>query len=102
MRAAGRVVVSVHGSNGELFTGVGALGRRRRFDWPTITDVVFKTKYVSDSDGSRTMHFVVLKSDGKELTFGRLLSFHRCRFVAFALQSFKSKSPSGAAEPTVT
>lgn len=33
----GRVTVSVRGSEGTLFTGVGTLGRRRRFRWDRTT-----------------------------------------------------------------
>ena len=79
----GKVIVSVDGSDGRVFIGVGPVGWTRRFDWHKVTSVREAKSTWTQND----RHVPLILIDGETpLKFGSLLNEQRRRYVAAALR----------------
>ncbi len=85
---AGRTEVEVRQSEGSVFTGIGPLGWRRRFNAGTVVDVRIENRSWRNSDGDHRnkTQIVIEGQDGRQLKFGTLLREDRMKFVAAALR----------------
>jgi len=85
----GRTEVRIGGSQGVVFTGIGALGRRQRFDPTSVKDVRIYDLPWRDSDGYRRRNTYVLieTQQGKVIKFGTMLKDERRKFVAAAVRN---------------
>jgi hypothetical protein len=86
---AGRSEVRIRGGEGVVFSGVGPLGWRRRFDASAVKEVRVEDRHWRDSDGDRRQktQIVIEPMSGKPIRFGSMLTEDRRRFVAAALRS---------------
>jgi hypothetical protein len=82
----GRVVVSVQDNRGEVFVGVGPLGRRRRFAWDEVRTI--SEEYSRYRSGS-WQQGIALAGKGRIL-FGTPLSDARRYFIMHALKAMKA------------
>lgn len=84
----GRTEVHLRDWQGELFTGVGPIGWRKRFKTETVKDVRIDDKRWRDRDGDqrRNTHIVIEMAEGKPIKFGSGLSTERRQFVAAAVR----------------
>jgi hypothetical protein len=84
----GRTEVRITGAQGVVFTGIGPVGWRRRFEPATITDVRIEDRSWNDRNGNpRSNSFIVLETrEGKQIKFGTSLSNERRKFVAAAVR----------------
>lgn len=84
----GRTEVRVSGAEGVVFSGIGALGYRRRFDPRAIKDVRLDEKRWRDSDGDRNSKtsIVIETREGRLIKFGSSLREDRKKFVAGAVR----------------
>jgi hypothetical protein len=86
MCLAGRMEVRVTPDHGEVFTGVGPVGWRRRFDPAAVRRVALNNRRWRDSDGDpRSQVEVVIETPERTIRFGSSLTEARRRFVASAL-----------------
>ncbi|MDI1314727.1 hypothetical protein [Prosthecobacter sp.] len=53
MAVCGKVVVTVRGREGRVFTGVGPLGRTRRFDWSQVSAITEDWNYSRRGQGTQ-------------------------------------------------
>jgi len=84
---AGRTELRIEGAEATLFTGIAALGFRRRFSVSEVKDVRIEDKRWRDSDGdSRRNTQIVIETMRKPLKFGSMLSEERRRFLAGAVK----------------
>ncbi len=85
---AGRTEVRIGNGQAVVFTGVGALGFRKRFDPREVKDVRIEEGRWRDRNGypSQTLRVLVETREGKEIKFGTSLSAERRKFVAAALR----------------
>ena len=69
MRLFGKVVITIEGNQGRVFTGIGSWGRRQRFHWSATTrlseEYVVKTKF---------SYYQLVLSDPRQVRFSPLLS----------------------------
>ena len=81
---AGRTEVRIHNSDGVVFTGIGALGWRRRFDARAVKEVRIDDKRWRDSDGDsrRKTNIVIETREGRLIKFGSMFTEERRKFVA--------------------
>ena len=78
----GRTEVRVQKDEGVIFTGVGALGWRRRFDARSVKGVSIKASTWQNENRSQQRFCIVIETrEGKRLKFGSLLSEERREFV---------------------
>ena len=84
----GRTEVRIERNQGTVFTGIGPIGRRRRFSVSKVSDVRLDSKQWRDSDGDRQRRacIVIETHDGKLIRFASTLSADRQRFVAALLR----------------
>ena len=84
----GRTEVFLKDWQGEIFTGVGPLGRRRKFKTETVKDVRIEDKQWRDSDGDRrrSTHIVIDLLEGKPLKFASSLAEDRRQFLAAVIR----------------
>jgi hypothetical protein len=84
----GRTEVTINNREGSIFTGIGWLGYRRRFDASTAKDVRIDDKQWRDSDGDRQRRvaIVIETHAGKRLKLGSMLPEERRKFVAAAVR----------------
>lgn len=84
MTLAGRTEVTLRGPDGEVFTGIGAIGRRRRFDVAQVDNVALRTERSRDSDGDvRTSTSIFIeRRDEEAIKFGAYLPKKRRMFLA--------------------
>ena len=85
---AGRTEVRIHQDKGVVFSGIGALGWRRRFDPRAVKEVRLSEKEWRGSEGSvqtKTQIIIEMK-DGKTIKCGSMLREDRRRFVAAAVR----------------
>lgn len=84
----GRTEVRMNHAEGVVFTGVGALGFRRRFDASGVKDVRIEESQWSDRRGHRQRKTLILieTRDGKQVKLGSALTPERRKFVAGALR----------------
>lgn len=85
----GRTEVRIQREAGVVFSGIGALGRRRRFEVSQVKAVRIDHQQWRDSDGDRRskVHIVIETHAGKPIKFGSMLSAERRKFVASAARS---------------
>ncbi len=85
---AGRTEVAVDRNEASIFTGVGSIGYRRRFDPQTVADVRIDDQRWRDSDGDsrRTICILIETTQGKKIKFGSGLTDERRRFIAASLR----------------
>lgn len=79
MKLAGRVEVRVNGTNGEVFKGVGPVGKRRRFSWTSESKVTWEEGIVLD-DGRQRVKL-----------FPRERKMERSRFLGAALKQMQKE-----------
>jgi hypothetical protein len=84
----GRTEVRISTSEGVIFTGIGALGYRRRFDASGVKQVRIDDRQWRDSDGDRRRKtcIIVETREGKQIKLGTMLTPERRKFVAVALR----------------
>lgn len=84
----GRTEVTINRLQSSVFTGIGSLGYRRKFDPSTVKDVRVDEKQWRDSDGDRQRRtaIVVETKAGKRMKLGTMLTDERRKFVAGALR----------------
>lgn len=85
---AGRTEVQINNADGVVFTGIGGLGYRRRFDASGVKEVRIDDKQWRDSDGDRRSktYIVIETREGKLLKLGSMLTEERRKFVAGAVR----------------
>jgi hypothetical protein len=89
----GRTEVRLRANQGEIFTGIGSLGFKKRFDPALVTDVRIEDKRWRDSDGDRhrSTQIILEREQGKPLKFASALQEDRRQFMAAALRSILIK-----------
>jgi hypothetical protein len=88
MSVCGKVVVSVEGDNGTVFTGVGPIGWRRRFNWRTVSAI-----RRTESHGRRGSVAEQITFEGdKRLDFAAGLKSERLDFMLTVLRKKWRKS----------
>jgi hypothetical protein len=80
----GRTEVRINEVEATVFTGIGALGWRRRFDPSQVKDI--RTHRKHNSEGNDTLTILVETREGKQIKLGSLLSNERRQFVLAALR----------------
>jgi len=80
----GRTEVKIESSQGTIFTGVGAIGWKRKFDTSEIQSVRMSQR--RNNDGQDTYTVLMETRNGKQLKLGSLLTNERRRFVLGALR----------------
>lgn len=86
MCVAGRVEVTIRDAEGVVFSGIGAMGWRTRFDATSVKDVRIDDKRWRDSDGdSRRSTCIVIDAE-KAVKFATGMPEERRKFVAGALR----------------
>jgi len=90
----GRTEVRIRHAEGEVYTGIGPLGYRRRFNTQAVTDVRTDDRCWRDSDGDsrRKTEIVIETQQGRLIRFGSMLREDRMKFVAGALRRVLPKS----------
>jgi len=85
---AGRTEIRLAGAEGVVFAGIGALGRRRRFDASSVKDVRLEDIHTTDRRGRHRHKTGILSEtrDGKQVRLGSMLVPERRKFVAGALR----------------
>jgi hypothetical protein len=88
MSLGGRTEITIQNGRGTIFSGIGPLGRRRRFQVDAVRQVRIEDKRWGDSDGDarRSKQIIVEMLTGKPLKFGSMLRDDRRDFVAAALR----------------
>jgi hypothetical protein len=85
---AGQTEVRISNAEGVVFTGIGTLGYRRRFDASAVKDVRLDDKQWRDSDGGRQRktYIVIETREGKLVKLGSMLTEERRKYVAGAVR----------------
>ncbi|MFM1770257.1 MAG: hypothetical protein RJA22_2786 [Verrucomicrobiota bacterium] len=88
MSLGGRTEVTLQGGDSSVFTGVGPLGRRRRFDAREVQSIriVDETWRTSKGGTRQTREGVIQLRDGTKVKFGSGLREERLDFVVGALR----------------
>ena len=82
MSVCGKVLVRVQGNDGVVFTGVGPIGWRRRFEWNGVSAV-----RTTEHTGSRGATSNQITLEGKRrLDFGSGIKTDRLDFMLVALR----------------
>ena len=84
----GKTEIRINNANGVVFTGMGSLGYRRRFDASAVRDVRIQDRQWRSSNGSPQQKtcIVIETREGKQVKLGTLLSPERRKFVAGAVR----------------
>lgn len=84
----GRTEVRLRDLQGEIFTGIGPIGHKRRFQSEGVKDVRISDQSWTDSDGDRRRKTEIILDRGEEkpIKFGSSLPEARRQFVAAALR----------------
>ena len=84
----GKTEVRISNREGVVFTGIGSIGYKRRFDPADAAKVSISDTQWRDSDGDRRrqVHIFIDLRDGKRIKFGSSLSEERRKFVAAAVR----------------
>jgi hypothetical protein len=87
MNIGGKTEVQIDRNDGVVFTGIGPLGFRKRFQVASVSDVRLAEGQCRDSEGNpRRGNLITIESrDGKEIKFGSMLSAARKKFVTALL-----------------
>jgi hypothetical protein len=85
---AGRTEATIGDWQGEIFTGVGPIGWRKKFKTDQVKSVRVEDKQWRDSDGDRrsSTQITIEMKEGKPLKFGSSLPKDRRQFLAGALR----------------
>jgi len=83
---AGRTEVSVDRDDGSVFTGVGPLGRMRRFRWDVV-DTAREGHALWNARGPMFSGTTIILEGRRRIRFGGLLREGRCYFVLEALKA---------------
>ncbi len=81
----GRTEVRINSSLGTIFTGIGPLGWKRRFDTTQVKAV--RTHQSRNNEGSDTFTILIETREGKQLKLGSMLSNERRQFILAALRN---------------
>ncbi len=80
---AGKTELQIQGGQCVLFTGIGALGFRKRFSASEVRNVRIEDKRWLDSNGgSHRNARIIIEMDRKPINFGSMLTDERRRFIA--------------------
>jgi len=84
----GRTEVRIHNAEGVVFSGIGPLGFRKRFDARAVKEVRIEDKSWRDNDGGRQRktNIVIETREGKLIRLGSMLREDRRKFLASALR----------------
>ncbi len=84
----GRTEVRIHHTQGEVFTGIGPLGWRRRFNAEGVKAVRIENQTWRDKHGrdQNKTHLVIEPLTGKRIKFGSMLRDDRRDFVVAAVR----------------
>jgi hypothetical protein len=82
MTACGRQSLSVEGDEGVVFTGVGPIGRRKRFAWSEVTGIDEELRLGQKGQPSRA----ILLTGANPVRFGSMLSDARRQFFVGILR----------------
>ena len=84
----GRTEVRVNNAEGVVFTGIGPLGYRRRFDASAVKDVRLDEQQWRNKNGSlqQKTSIVIETREGKQVKLGSMLTPERRKFVAGAVR----------------
>jgi hypothetical protein len=91
MAVCGKVVVRLDGKNGEVFTGVGPIGVRRRFQKDDVT-AVRRADARGGNGGRRRMPFQLTLEGRKRIRFASGLKTERLEFMLAALRQMLIRS----------
>ena len=80
---AGKTEVRIGQDHGTVFTGIGPIGRRRRFNLGTVTEVRVEEESGRNESGTKAK-IVIETLDGSRIKFGTMLREERMKFVAAA------------------
>lgn len=84
---AGKCEVSIESSQGVVFTGLGAVGFRKRFQTPEVKDVrIEQSQWNSDGRQQKKTNIIIENKSGKTIKFGSMFTAERRSFVAAALR----------------
>lgn len=84
---AGRTELQIQGSQCILFSGIGSLGRRRRFSTSEVKDVRIENKRWVDNDGdSHRNTQIVIETNQKPIKLGSMLPNERRQFLASCMK----------------
>ncbi len=82
----GRTEVRIGDGSGVVFTGIGPVGWRRRFDPRSIREVRIETLASSNRQAPAKTRIVLVRSDANPISFGSALPEDRRRFLTAALR----------------
>ncbi len=80
----GRTEVKINNSQGTVFTGIGAVGWKRRFDSTQVKSV--KIHQNRNIKGSDQFYILIETREGKQIKFGSLLTNERRQFMLAVLR----------------
>jgi hypothetical protein len=84
---AGRTELQIQGNQCVLFTGIGALGWRKRFSTSDVKDVRIEDRRWRDNDGdARRNTQIVIETRDKPIKLGSMLNKERRGFIAGCLK----------------
>ena len=85
---AGKTEIRVRDWDGEIFTGVGPIGFRKKFKTESVKDVRIDDRQWRDSDGDRRRqtNIIIELLEGKPIKFGSSLPEDRRLFLAASLR----------------
>ncbi len=88
MSLGGRTEVTIQNGRGVIFTGIGPVGRRRRFSADAVRTVRIEDKRWRDSDGDarRNRQILIELLNGKRIELGSTLREDRMNFFVAALR----------------
>jgi hypothetical protein len=87
MCLAGRTEVRIRSNESEVWTGIGPIGYRRRFETEAFKAVRVTEAHWRDNDSGRSKEEILIETHaGKQIRFGSMLSAERRRFVAAAVE----------------
>ncbi len=78
----GRIEVTIRGDDGELFTGVGPIGRRRKFK---CSDISFVGEQLQHTQ--KNSYYEVVLSGATRIKFGSMLNEERRHFITEVLRT---------------
>ena len=89
----GKTEVRIRDWQGEVFSGIGRLGFKKKFNTEAVKEVRIQDKRWRDSDGDqrRSTHILIELMHGKPIKFGSSLTDERRQFVAAALRAAVTK-----------
>ena len=86
LSAAGRVLITSNGAEGTIFQGVGALGRKWRFQWADLSSVGEDTRTTGRGGPTRSVRVSFHSGACTDFRFGAILSAERREYVISLLQ----------------